>query len=208
MTQVLVIDDHPIVLQGCRRVLEDLGISDVRYASTLAAGHRSLSKATPDLVILDLGMQGRSLGGIALIEQIRREQQKCAVLVFSMHSDPSIVRSAFNAGANGYLLKDTTPAELREAIKKVLSGQTYLTHALALEIALLGASKQPDQFQKLTSRELQVLSLLAEGHQYGSIAGILGVSYKTVANGITQIKAKLGAATLPQLIRIAMKSLQ
>ncbi len=208
MTRVLVIDDHPIVLQGCRRVLEDLGIDDVHEASTLASAHRLFRKSPPDLVILDLGMHGRSLAGIALIEQIRREHQKCAILVFSMHSDPGIVRSAFNAGANGYLLKDTSPAELRDGIKKVLNGQTYLTHALALEVAMLGTSKQPDQLEALTSRELQVLSLLAEGHQYGSIAGILGVSYKTVANGVTQLKAKLGAATLPQLIRIAVKSMQ
>jgi two-component system, NarL family, invasion response regulator UvrY len=208
MTSVLLVDDHPIVLQGCRRILEEIGTCEVREASTLASAYRFFAKVAPDLAILDLGMEGRSLGGIALIEQIRREHQKCAILVFSVHNDPSIVRSAFDAGANGYILKDTSPTEFRNAIRKVLNGRTYLAHELATEMALLGTSKQPDQLNKLTSRELEVLTLLAEGHQYGSIAGKLGVSYKTVANGCTQLKAKLGAATLPQLIRIAVKALQ
>jgi len=205
MTKVLVVDDHPIVLQGCRRVIEDIGACDVREAATLVSAYRNFHRLKPDLVIVDLGMQGRSLGGIELIRRLRLDERKFGILVFSMHGDPIVVRRALDAGANGYLLKDSEPGDLREAILKVRSGQTYLAHALALEVAMLGTRKKRDPIGDLTNREIQVLTLLSEGHQYGQIADELEVSYKTVANTCSHIKSKLGVTTLPQLVRLAVK---
>ncbi|WP_407048503.1 response regulator [Methyloraptor flagellatus] len=204
MTNVLVVDDHPIVLQGCRRVLEDLGACSIREANTLPSAYRTFRKIKPDLIIIDLGMNGRPLGGIDLIRRLRFEDRDFGILVFSMHNDPTIVRRALDAGANGYVMKDSPPSELREAIEKVRRRQSFLNHTLALEVALLGVRNHPDPLDDLTPRELQVLSLLAEGHQYGSIAETLDVSYKTVANTCSQIKAKLAVTTLPQLIRKAV----
>lgn len=205
MTKVLVIDDHPIVLQGCRLLLEDIGACDVREAATLTSGYRSFHRQKPDLVIVDLGMQGRSLGGIELIRRLRLDGRKFGILVFTMHNDPIVVRRALDAGANGYVLKDSPPTALREAIQKVRAGQTYLAHSIALEVAMLGTRKNKDPIDDLTPREIQVLTLLAEGNQYSQIADALEVSYKTVANTCSQIKSKLGVTTLPQLIRVAVR---
>ena len=119
MTSVLVIDDHPIVLQGCRRMLEDAGVGTVLDSRELAAGYRLYRRHRPDVVIVDLAMQGSGLGGIDLIRRIRAHDQRARVLVFSMHCDPIIVARALEAGATGYVLKDTSSDELKKAFEQV-----------------------------------------------------------------------------------------
>jgi len=121
-----------------------------------------------------------------------------------MHADPVIASRALEAGATGYLLKDTSPDDLLEAFEKVRRGQPYISHELAMQVALLGARKDTP-LADVTQRELQTLALLADGRDYSQIAEELGVSYKTVANTCSQLKAKLGATTLPDLIRRAIQ---
>ncbi len=128
MTSVLVIDDHPIVLQGCRRMLEDAGVGTVLDSRELAAGYRLYRRHRPDVVIVDLAMQGSGLGGIDLIRRIRAHDQRARVLVFSMHSDPIIVARALEAGATGYVLKDTSSEELKKAFEQVRAGVPYLSN--------------------------------------------------------------------------------
>jgi DNA-binding NarL/FixJ family response regulator len=205
MTSVLVIDDHPIVLQGCRRMLEDAGVGTVLDARELTAGYRLYRRHRPDVVIVDLAMQGSGLGGIDLIRRIRAHDQRARVLVFSMHSDPIIVARALEAGATGYVLKDTSAEELKKAFDQVRSGVPYLSNDIAMQVALVRTGVRQNPLADLTPRELQTLSLLAEGKPYGRIADELNVSYKTVVNTCSQLKQKLNVKNLPELIRVAVQ---
>lgn len=205
MTSVLVIDDHPIVLQGCRRMLEDAGVATVLDARELASGYRLYRRHRPDVVIVDLAMQGSGLGGIDLIRRIRAHDQRARILVFSMHSDPIIVARALEAGATGYALKDTSSEELKKAFEQVRAGIPYLSNDIAMQVALVRTGVRPNPLADLTPRELQTLSLLAEGKPYGRIADELNVSYKTVVNTCSQLKQKLNVKNLPELIRVAVQ---
>jgi len=207
MTSVLIIDDHPIVLQGCRRMLEDAGVTVVLEARNVVSGYRLYRRHRPDVVIIDLAMQGSGLGGLPLIRRISSHDRRVRILVFSMHSDPIIVARALEAGATGYVLKDTSSEELLEAFEKVRAGQPYLSNDLAMQVALVHAPARQNPLAELTSRELQTLALLAEGKPYGRIAEEINVSYKTVVNVSSQLKQKLDARNLPELIRTAVQLL-
>jgi DNA-binding NarL/FixJ family response regulator len=205
MTSVLIIDDHPIVLQGCRRVLEDAGVERVLEARDLKSGYRLYRRHHPSVVIVDLGMPGSGLAGLSLVRRIRAHEPRTRILVFSMHSDPIIVARALEAGATGYVHKDTSPAELLKAFEAVRAGTPYLSNDLAMEVALVRTGVRQNPLAELTPRELQTLSLLAEGKPYGRIADELNVSYKTVVNTCSQLKQKLDARSLPELIRAAVQ---
>jgi two-component system invasion response regulator UvrY len=205
MTSALIIDDHPIVLQGCRRVLLDAGVETVLEARDIVAGYRLYRRHRPDVVIVDLSLQGNGLGGLPLVQRIKAHDPRARILVFSMHSDPVIVSRALKAGAAGYILKDTASKDLLEAFEKVRAGGHYLGGELAMQVALVGSGARRDPLADLTPRELQMLGLLAEGKPYGRIADDLGISYKTVVNTCSQLKQKLGAKNLPDLIRLAVQ---
>jgi two-component system, NarL family, invasion response regulator UvrY len=205
MTRVLIIDDHPIVLQGCRRMLEDAGIDDVLEARDIRSGYRLYRRHHPDVVIVDLALQGSGLGGLDLIRRMHSHDSRARILVFSMHSDPIIAARALEAGATGYVLKDTAADALMEAFDKVRAGRPYLGNDLAMQVALVRTGVRPDPLADLTPRELQTLSMLAQGKAYGRIADELGVSYKTVVNACSQLKQKLNAKNLPDLIRMAVQ---
>jgi two-component system, NarL family, invasion response regulator UvrY len=207
MTRVLIIDDHPIVLQGCRRMLEDAGVEAVLEARNAASGYKLYRRHRPEVVIVDLAMQGNGLGGLPLIRRIRGYDPRARILVLSMHSDPIIVARALEAGATGYVLKDTSSEHLLEAFQKVRAGSPYLSNDLAMQVALVHASPRQNPLADLTPRELQTLSLLAEGKAYGRIAEELHVSYKTVVNVCSQLKQKLESRNLPELIRTAVQLL-
>jgi len=207
MTRVLIIDDHPIVLQGCRRMLEDVGVTDVIEAGDTRSGYRLFSGKRPDIVIVDLGLQDGGLGGLELIRRIRTDDIHVRILVFSMHSDPVIVARALRAGASGYVVKDTSPENFIEAFKKVRLGMRYLSDDLAMRVAFTNTPGRQNPLADLTPRELQTLSLLAEGKPYNRIAAELNVSYKTVVNVCSQLKQKLNVENLPELIRIAVQML-
>ncbi len=207
MTTVLIIDDHPIVLQGCRRMLEDAGVTNVIEAGDAMSGYRLFSGKRPDIVIIDLGLQDGAIGGLELIRRIRTDDINVRILVFSMHSDPAIVARALQVGATGYVVKDTSPENFIEAFKKVRVGMKYLSEDLAMQVAFANTPGRQSPLADLTPRELQTLSLLAEGKPYSRIADELKVSYKTVVNVSSQLKQKLNAANLPELIRIAVQML-
>ena len=207
MSSVLIVDDHPIVLQACQRILEDAGVTSVLTARDIVAGYRLYRRHAPDVTIIDLGLQGNGLGGLSLVQRIRSHDPRARILVFSMHADPIIVSRALAAGATGYVLKDTSSEELVDAFEKVRTGTPYLTPDLAMQVALAGAGTRRDPIADLTPRELQTLSLLAEGKPYGRIADELNVSYKTVVNTCSQLKEKLNARNLPELIRTAVQHL-
>src|SRR6516165_7481144 len=206
MTSVLIIDDHPIVLQGLRRVLEDAGVNPVLEARDVTSGYRLFRRNRPDVIVVDLGMQGSVLGGLDLIRRMRSHEPCTCILVFSMHNDPMIAARALEAGATGYLLKDRSSDELMKAFEQVRSGKPYLSEDLAMRVALLRTGVE-NPLVDLTPRQSQILSLLAKGKTYSSIAEELGVSYKTVVNTCLHLKRTLGAKNLPELIRVAVRLL-
>ncbi|EHK52993.1 response regulator transcription factor [Allomesorhizobium alhagi] len=205
MTGVLLIDDHPIVLQGCRRVLQDAGVQDVLEANGVAAGYRLFRRNKPDVVVVDLSMKTGGLGGLELIRRMRLHDKRMPILAFSMHSDPVIVSRALKAGATGYVLKDAGPRDFLDAFESVRRHKPYLGHEMAMQVAMLGSAGHDSPLAETTSRELQTLALLAEGKPYAQIASDLGVSYKTVVNISSQLKSKLGARNLPELIKLAVQ---
>lgn len=204
MVSVLVIDDHPIVLQGCRQLLQNAGIGEVLVADSMIDGYRAFRRSKPDVVVVDLALQDKSLGGLELIRQFRATGSTARILVFSMYGDPIIVSRALKAGAIGYLVKDHAADHLVEAILAVAAGRSYLDHDVAVQVDLLGRRTGRNSLPQLTTREMQTLSLLAEGKSYREIAGRLGVSYKTVANTSSHLKTRLGARTLSELIRLSV----
>ena len=204
---VLIIDDHPFVLQGCARILEDANLARVFQASTLADGFRQYRMHSPQLIIVDLSIKSAMLGGLSFVRRLRLHDKKTPILVLSMHRDPMIVRRALDLGATGFVLKDAPSDEFLSAFHHARQGKAYLSHDVASDIVFSTAKSPASPFQTLTLRELQMLQLLADGKPYGTIAQELNVSYKTVANTCSQIKSKLGARSLPELMRIALKHL-
>ncbi|HLN09412.1 MAG TPA: response regulator transcription factor [Xanthobacteraceae bacterium] len=204
MPSALIVDDHPIVLQGCRRVLQDAGIEMVAEARDAAAGLAAYRRERPDVVIIDLAMEGNGLAGLQLIGQIRSLDAHARILVLSMHSDPAIVGRALQAGATGYLLKDTSSEELVKAFANVQAGRPYLSKDLAMQVALR-SSRPANPLAGLTPRETQTLELLSRGKSYSMIAAELDITYKTVVNICYQLRQKLDVKTLPELIRVAVE---
>lgn len=204
---VLIIDDHPFVLQGCARILEDANLARVVPASTLADGFRQYRTHAPQLIIVDLSIKSAMLGGLSFVRRLRLHDKKTPILVLSMHKDPMIVRRALDLGATGFVLKDAPLDEFLSAFHHARQGKAYLSHDVASDIVFSAAKSTSSPFQSLTLRELQMLQLLADGKPYGTIAQELNVSYKTVANTCSLIKSKLGARSLPELMRIALKHL-
>jgi two-component system, NarL family, invasion response regulator UvrY len=207
MTRALVIDDHPIVLQGCARILEAKGDAEVLLAASLAEGFRLYRSNKPDIIIVDLTMKSGLLSGLSFIRRIRVVNGRVPILVLSMHRDPVIVRRALQAGATGFVLKDSASDELMQAFQKVLAGKPHISEELTTGIVLMEAHGHVHRLQSMTLRELELLSILVEGKPYSLIAEELSVSYKTVANSVALIKNKLGIRTLPELMRIAIDQL-
>jgi two-component system, NarL family, invasion response regulator UvrY len=205
MASVLIIDDHPIVLQGCRRILQDAGVETILEARDRVAGYRLYRRHRPDAVIVDLELHDRGLSGLSLIQRIHRHDPTTRILVFSMHSDPAIVARALEAGALGFVIKDTSSEDLVKAFEQVMAGTPYLTNDLAMNVALVRTGVKRNPLNELTQRQLQTLGLLAQGKPYGQIAAELNLSYKTVANVCSELKHKLAAKNLPDLIRIAVQ---
>jgi DNA-binding NarL/FixJ family response regulator len=205
---VLVIDDHPIIVEGCRHMLLRAGFTTIQYARGLADGFRSYREERPGLILMDLAFGSRPLAGLSFIRRLRLVDPLTPVLVFSMHDDPLIASQALKLGANGYLVKDAAPEELIKASTALREGRPYLSHELAAEIAFMEARRRTtNPVLLLTSRELKILSQLIDGKSYAQIADNLLISYKTVANTFSRLKAKLGARSLPELMQIAMQHL-
>jgi two-component system, NarL family, invasion response regulator UvrY len=207
VTSVLVIDDHPVARHGCRRVLERIGITTIFEAGDGVTGYELFGRHRPDVVIVDLALGANCLGGLSLIRRFSSENPKAHILVLSMHNDPNIVSRALEAGATGYILKDTAVDDLLEAFQAVQVGNSYLSRELASQVAMARTPSQQDPLAELTPRQLQTLTLLAEGKDYSRIAQDLHISYKTVVNVSYQLKRKLSTRNLPQLIRTAVRLL-
>jgi two-component system, NarL family, invasion response regulator UvrY len=201
--KVLIVDDHPIVRAGLRRLLA--AEPDVEVRET-ADGREALSlyrEQRPTLVILDLNLPG--LGGLEIIGRLKAADPEARILVLSMHDDQTHVTRALQVGAMGYVTKNADPEELLAAIARVVRGEIYIEREIAEAIVFANLRAPPNPLQELSARDLEILRLLADGHSLPQIADTLGIGYKTAANNCTRIKARLGAASTAELIRIAIR---
>ena len=205
MYRVLLVDDHPVVVEACRWLLSEAGIGELSEAHDAESAYEAFVRERPDAAVVDLRLQSQELGGIGLIQRMRSHDPGARILVFSMLADPRIVRSAIDAGASGYLLKDAPPHELPKALDQIRSGGTYLDPQLAKRIALLRKDADGTAATALTQRERQALALLGQAKSYQAIADQLGISYKTVINLTYRLRQKLGARSLPDLVRLAVE---
>jgi DNA-binding NarL/FixJ family response regulator len=131
MSEVLLVDDHPIIVAACRWLLEHDGVTTVFDANDVLTGYQAFLQHEPDVAIVDLRLQGQDLAGLALIKRIRSYAPHAAILAFSMHLDPLVVSAAIRAGATGYLLKDSPPDELANAVEHVRSGRRCMDRQAA-----------------------------------------------------------------------------
>jgi DNA-binding NarL/FixJ family response regulator len=207
VTSVLVIDDHPVVLEGCRRLLADSGVTNILEAGDVVAGYELFCHHRPDVIIVDLAMGKNGLEGLLLIQRINSHDPQAHILVLSMHNDPIIVSRALEAGASGYIVKDAAIEDLPKAIQAIQEGDLYLGHDLAWQASLASESSGQNPLVALTPRELETLTLLAAGKSYSGIAEELGISYKTVGNIGSRLKRKLVAPNLGALVRKAVQLL-
>lgn len=201
---VLLVDDHPVVRQGYRGLLEESGrITVVGEAATAAEALQLFGTVEPDVTIMDISLPGVS--GIEGIRRILAQRPDARVLAFSMHGDAIFVRRAIEARAAGYVTKASAPRVLVEAVETVAAGKRYLSHDVAQTLALAAPDGETAAHAKLSAREFEVLELLLQGCTLDDIARKLRVNQKTVANHQSAIKQKLGVTTAAQLFRAAMR---
>jgi two-component system, NarL family, invasion response regulator UvrY len=199
---ILLVDDHPIVRQGYRRVLENQGdFHVIAEADDAASAYASFKTHSPDIVVMDISMPGAS--GLEAIRNIRARDGRARILVFSMHSETPLVKAAFNAGAGGYVTKSSEPAVLVKAIRSVARGERAMSDDVAQVLALESLAPSGSALDQLAEREIEVLRQIAAGATQDAIAANLNLSLKTVQNYHYMIKAKTGLKTDAQLVRLA-----
>ena len=203
MIRVIIVDDHHLVRQGLRQLLErEFDIQVVAEAADGQEAVNTVGRHRPDVVVMDVEMPG--INGIEATGRIRTEYPGTQVVMLSMHSDPVLIRRAIDRGAKGYVLKKSIGLELVKAIRTVCSGVTY--HSRSLEQAEYAVEQPPRSTTlQLTVREREVLRLIAAGNTNQQIAETLRISIKTVEIYRSKLMAKLGTHNLPDLIRTAIR---
>ena len=199
---ILLVDDHPIVRQGYRRVLEhqhDFRV--VAEADSATAAYIAFKAHEPDIVVMDISMPGAS--GLEAVRNIRSRSLRAGILVFSMHSEAAQVKAAFKAGANGYVTKSSEPAMLIRAIRAVARGERAMSDDIAHSLALDSLAPSQAVLDQLGEREIEILRQIAAGSTKEQIAANLNLSVKTVQNYHYLVKTKTGMQTDAQLVRLA-----
>ena len=205
MIRVVIADDHPVVRAGLRQIVA--GQPDMQVAGESADGDGVLAvlAGTPaDVLLLDLAMPGAPFPG--LLKHVLARYPTLRVLVMSMHPEDQFAGRALRDGAAGYLTKERTPQDLVEAIRKVTRGGTYVSPALAEQLAASLDTRRPAvAHEALSDREYEVLRLIGAGRTVGEIAAQLHLSPKTVSTYRTRILQKLSLRSSAELIRYALQ---
>ncbi len=205
--RVLIVDDHPIVRQGLRQLIDqedDLKVCG--EAADVKEAHAALQQTQPNVVVLDLSLRGSN--GIDLIKDIRSKYGQLPVLVCSMHDESIYAERLLRAGANGYIMKEATADQLLAALRQVLAGELYVNeHAktrMMERVAVGGREQTGDRTERLSNRELEILGLLGRGKTTRQVAESMNLSVKTVDSHRQRIKKKLGLQTSAQLTQFAI----
>ena len=201
--KILIVDDHPIVRAGLQRLLAAEPEAEVREAASGKEVVSAFRGQQPDVVILDLNLP--DIGGLEVIRRLKIVDPAARILVLSMHDDRIHVTRALQAGAAGYVSKNAPPEELLDAVRRVAEGRTYVEREIAEELVFSNIQTAPHPLEGLSSRDLEILRLLARGRTLTQIADALGIGYKTAANNCSQIKTKLRTGSTADLIRLAVQ---
>ena len=201
--RILIVDDHPIVRAGVRRLLAAEPETEVCEATNGREALTVFKELRPALVILDLNLPG--IGGLEVLAHLKAIHPDARVLVLSMHDDDTHITRALRAGAAGYVTKNAPPDELLEAIARVAAGHTYIEREIAEGLVFASIRESPDPLKDLSSRDLEILRQLAQGRTLSQIADTVGIGYKTAANNCSRIKARLGVTSTADLVRIAIR---
>ena len=208
MIRLLIADDHPVVREGVRRIVE--GHADMEVVSEAVDGDDLLAQldmTTADVLLLDIAMPGP--GFLSTMQRLRAERGGLRVLVLSVHPEEQYARRAFRLGASGYLTKAHSPAELAEAIRRIYRGGRYVTPTLAERLAFeLDPTTDKEAHESLSDREYQVLCLLGSGNGVKEIGAKLALSPKTVSTYRARILEKMKLDTTADLIRYVVEHLE
>lgn len=198
--RIVVVDDHPVVIEGWRSIVEARVHCEVIPVVSALEGWKIWRTRRPDLMVIDLQLADNKTAGIKLIDRLRLLDPTLPILVFSMHRSPVLARRALHAGANGVLNKDAPASEIMTALDEVLRGGHYVESRLATQIALMNVPGKRSTSTRLTAREEEILGLITEGLAYREIADRACISYKTVSNVSLVLREKLGANSLADLV--------
>jgi DNA-binding NarL/FixJ family response regulator len=202
---VLLVDDHPVVRRGMAALLQDEPwVARLVEAGSVADAMRAAVVDVPDVAVVDLGLPDGD--GLGLIRRLRTARPDCAVLVLTMTRDPDVVRACLEAGAGGYLLKESAAASLLVGLRTVLAGGVFLGPRIGTDALARLHRDVPAPFDVLTARELRHVTLLATGSSAPEIARALGVSEKTVRNQMASILPKIGVVDRVQAALLARDS--
>ena len=202
-TKVLIVDDHPVVLSGCRSLFASDNSVKIEEATDAKSGHRAYMTKRPHVTVIDIKLP--DVSGFELMRRIRKDDPEARIIIFSMNDDPALVVHAIEMGAQGYVWKGDDPRMLVKAVRKVAAGDNFISPQLAEAVTFSGGSIKANPASQVTARELEILRLLGRGDKIAEVANALEISYKTVANTTSLLKQKLGAKGHSDLIRIAVE---
>ena len=201
--RVVLADDHVLVRQGIKSLLEREGMQVLAEASDGQEAVRQVEKLTPDVAVMDIGMP--LLNGMDAIRALGRSCPKTKPILLTQHDEDQYVSEALDAGVKGYVLKSQVANDLVLAIRQVLRGDVYLSPGIAGAVMSAYRSKADRPVDPLTARERQVLQLIAEGKSTKEIATVLGVSVKTAESHRSRLMQKLDIHETASLVRYAVK---
>lgn len=203
-TRLLLVDDHAVVRDGYRRLLESR--SDLSIVGEAATAREALEQhrlLAPDVLLLDLGLP--DMGGVELIRRLVQRDANVRILVFTMHREAVFATQALRAGAIGYVTKSSPPEVMLDAVYQVAARRQTISPDIAPELALALINQPSDPLADLSPREFEILRLLLDGCSAEDIGSRLSITGKTVQNAHYQIKSKLGVRTDIELTRVALK---
>lgn len=204
MTRIYLVDDHPIVREGLRAVLEASGYEVVGESGDLAVAAQDVTRLVPDVVLLDLSLGESS--GLDLLMTLRRRESPVKVIVLTVSDQPRHIGEAIRLGAAGYLLKGASSAEVMRAIDTVMAGRSHFSEAVAQRASDASSGAAPaDPFATLSSRERQILERVVRGMSSAAIGEQLHLSPKTVDTYRSRLMAKLGVHDIASLVRLAVR---
>ena len=199
--RLLLVDDHEIVRSGLKRLVENYPeINIVGECSSGEEAYNFVRKAQVDFIVMDLSMPGK--GGIETTKQIKKHFEDIKILILSMHDNPTLIKQAMDAGANGFILKNDISDDLIKAIFSIEQGEQVLSESIKAELANINLPK----IDLLNNKEIEILKSLAKGEDLKDIADKLNISYKTAANYQTNIKHKLSIKSNIEFYKIAFEN--
>ena len=198
--RLLIVDDHPIVITGCRAIFSSRDDVESFAVPDGESGVAAYFERDADIAMIDINLP--DISGFEVMRRVLSRAPEARLIAFSMNADPSIAARAIELGARAYLTKSDPPERFLEAVQALMAGETYLTPTMARDVAFLDSRGAGT----LSERERDILAGLRAGKSLAEIAAELGISYKTVATNCAILKTKLGARTTQDLVRVAIET--